>query len=211
VCTVVCSLGLISSLQYVGHWHHGDFAKRYFDAALGDLKKQEKPIAMVDGQVPSQILWALGYPINTYSHLLRQFPQARFVDVATDQLHTIAPDGHVLPVQVPPVRTAVARPRPTCDYHVTKAGAEIPLTGPLGYGGWWVRIGYFATADSPVVVRAGGKEYRTVIQRGLHSLYFAAGPKTFDSIGISGLRDGAALCTDDVAVGRPEPIAIEQP
>jgi hypothetical protein len=211
VCAVVCTLGLISSTQYVAHWHHGDFAKRYFSSALADLERESKPIALVDGQVPNEILWALGYPTNTHSHLLRQFPQARFVDVATDQLHTIASDGRVLPVQIPPVRTSVARPQSSCDYRVSTKGAEIPLTGAVAFGGWWVRIGYFASARSPVVVRAGGKEYHTMIEPGLHSLYFAAGPEVFDSVAITGIQDGATLCTDDVAVGRPEPVTIEQP
>jgi hypothetical protein len=211
VCAVVCTLGLISSTQYVAHWHQGDFAKRYFSAALSDLKKETRPINMVDGQVPNEILWGLGYPTNTYSHLLRQFPQARFVEVATDQLHTIAPDGRVTPVQIPPVRSSVARQGSACDYRVSREGAEIPLTGPVGYGGWWIRIGYFATAHSPVVVAAGGKEYHTMIEPGLHSLYFAAGPDVFDSVEITDIENGAVLCTDDVTVGRPEPVAVEQP
>ena len=32
---------------------------------------------------------------------------------------------------------------------------EIPLDGPVGYGGWWVRVGYLASDTSPVVVTAG--------------------------------------------------------
>jgi hypothetical protein len=84
----------------------------------------------------------------------------------------------------------------------------VPINGPVAYGGLWVRIGYLSSDSSPVVVTAGEASYSTVIQPGVHALFFRAGDR-FEAISISGLADGVALCTDDVIVGRVEPVEAD--
>jgi hypothetical protein len=204
--SLICVLGLVSSTQYALHWQSGDVSKRYFAALLGDISRLHARTEMIDGTVPGGIMWAAGYPMNTHSHLLPQFAsRLSFVTTSTDQLHMVDGRGHIRPVAIAPTRTALPG-RGACGYEVRDDEVRIPLSGPLLYGGWWVRLGYVSTGDSPVTVRAGGKSHRTTIKSGLHSLYFKAGEENFDSITISGLQGDATLCTDDITVGRPEPV-----
>jgi hypothetical protein len=75
----------------------------------------------------------------------------------------------------------------------------------VAYGGLWVRIGYLSSGRSPVVVTAGEASYSTVIEPGVHALYFRAGAR-FEAVSISALAEGVTLCTDDVIVGETEPV-----
>jgi hypothetical protein len=80
----------------------------------------------------------------------------------------------------------------------------VPLDGPVAYGGWWVRIGYLSSGDSPVSVTVGDATRSTTVRAGVHALYLAGGGR-FDRVIIGGLAGGVTLCTDDVTVGRPVP------
>jgi hypothetical protein len=91
----------------------------------------------------------------------------------------------------------------TCDNKVGRHGRRIHLDGKFLYGGWWVRIGYIASASSTISVRAGGLTHDTTVASGLHSLYFKAGDQPFGSVRIGPMIGGGILCTNDVVVGRP--------
>ena len=197
------ALALVSSTQYVWHWQTTMPAKPYFSNLLRTLEASKEPIPLVDTSAPNFIMLPLGYPENLLSRLLVDYPRADFVREATDHLNIVDDDGQVVPAQVSAVRQAVPGPREGCGYAV-RGGREIPLDGPVGYGGWWVRVGYLASDSSPVVVTAGDRTFATTIRPGVHALYFDGGTE-FESIKITGLRAGVTLCTDDVLVGKPEP------
>ncbi|MDX6375118.1 MAG: hypothetical protein QOD98_4106, partial [Nocardioidaceae bacterium] len=173
---------------------------------IPDLEAAKEPVVLVDSEVPDYVMWELGYPDNQLSHLLRGYRErTEFVVVATDHLNVVGPDGHVAPAQVPSTRRALPGPRRGCGYAVSDKDVTMPLDGPLAFGGWWVRIGYLSSGTSPVVVTAGPTAYSTVVQPGVHALFFLAGDE-FDAVSISNLADGVRLCTDDVAVGKPIPV-----
>ena len=86
---------------------------------------------------------------------------------------------------------------------------KIPLDGPVAYGGWWVRIGLLASADTPVRVDAGEKSYDLVVPAGVHAIY-VQGADDFDSISLSRENADATVCTDDITVGRPQPVTQTQ-
>ena len=202
-CTVVAALGTVSSVQYVSHWRTTMPGKPYFTTLLGSIRSADAPVPLVDEAVPDTIMWPLGYPENLLSHLLVHYPDdVRFVDVSTDHLNVVDDTGRVVPAQISTVRRALPGPRAGCGYAVEQKARTLPLDGPVAFGGWWVRIGYLSSARSPVVVTAGSNSYSTVIEPGVHALYFHAGDE-FDSVSISGLADGVRLCTDDVTVGHP--------
>ena len=129
-------------------------------------------------------------------------------DVATDHLSVIDDQGRIQPVAVTPVREGEDGPDGRCGWRVQQAPVTIPLDGPVAFDGWWVRIGYLSSGDSPVRVTAGSAVHDTTVRAGVHALYVAGGPR-FDSVTIEGLVDGVTLCTDDVTVGRAVP-ATEQ-
>lgn len=203
---VVSALGLVSSTQYVLHWRDSGPAEAYFGHLLPALDDASTPITLADDTVPPGVMWGLGYPDNTLSHLLRPYPQVHFADVASDRIGMVAEDGTVSVLAVDSVRASTDGPHRRCGWRVEQSPVTIPLDGPVAFGGWWVRIGYLSSGDSPVRVTAGDVVHDTTVRAGVHALYFAGGG-SFDSVTIGGLADGVSLCTDDVTVGRAVPLS----
>ena len=56
-----------------------------------------------------------------------------------------------------------------------------------------------------MTVSAGGRTQETSVQRGLHTLWFAAGKdQPVSSVDLGSLVGGARLCTSDMSVGHLE-------
>jgi hypothetical protein len=202
----VAALGLVSSTLYVTYWSDTMKGRPYFDQLLPTVRAAKEPIPLVDTTVPGFVMWELGYPGNLLSHML--LPYASHTDyrvVATDQLNVVDSSGSVVPVVITDVRRNLPGPRESCGYAVRGVDRSIPLDGPVAFGGWWVRIGYLSSANSPVVVTAGDATYSTVLKAGVHALFLLGGGQ-FDSIELSGLASGVTMCTDDVLVGRIRPV-----
>jgi len=203
---VIAVLGLVSSVQYADRWQDNLRAKDWFGHLLPTLERSKSPVPLVDAVVPDYIVSPLEGPDNLLSHLLVSLRgHVSFPEVATDQLLIADDSGRLRPVGVPPTRSAPPGPQPGCGYAISDADVSIPLDGPISYDGFWVRIGYLSSARSPVVVSAGDSSYSTVLLPGVHALYVRGGG-TFESVSISRLSAGVTMCTDDVHVGKPEPI-----
>lgn len=201
---VVC-LSLVSSVQYTVRWQSAHESRDYFANVESSLDSRKGRVPLVDVGVPAYIMWAFGAPENATSNVLRMYSDhTRFTDVATDSLFIIGETGKVAPVVVPPVREEKRGPE-KCGWLVADSAVSIPLDGPVFGSGWWIRVGYASSGDSPVTVTAGERTYKTWILKGLHSLYFEASGE-FRSIQVSGLRQGVTLCTDEVALGMPVPV-----
>jgi hypothetical protein len=206
--TVVSVLGLISSTQYARHWQESQPGRPYFETLLAAVSDPQSPMNLVDSSVPGDVMWGLGYPDNTLSHMLRPYRHnVDFVEVATDQVLMVGATGRPAPLVVPPVRRGEPGPDKGCGYLVTTTPVTIDLDGPVAFGGWWVRIGYLSSGDSSVRVTTGDLSHDTTVRSGVHALYFQ-GDGSFDSVTIGGLAPGVSLCTDDVTVGHPEPAEI---
>jgi hypothetical protein len=202
---VVAGLGVVSSLQYTLHWQGSHGTREFFNNVERGLTARTTRVPLIDGSVPGYVVSPLGGPdLGRTSHMLRMFSdRTRYRTVATDRLFVIGESGEVAPVVIPPVREE--KPGPArCGYVVRDSTVRIPLNGPVFGAGWWMRIGYMADGDSPVTVTAGERSHRTWVYKGFHSLYFDAAGR-FDSIEVSGLKNGVTMCTDEVSLGMPEP------
>jgi hypothetical protein len=202
-CVAVALLGTVSTFQSFQFWHDNQPGKAFFTRLVADARRVPPGTPVVDTTVPTTLLWPLSYPNNTLSHLLRPLPRPLdYATSGTDHVLYLAPDGHLRQLALTPGQEAVIPERPSrCTYRVGQGVRRIPLQGPALFGGWWVRIGYIATADSSITVSAGGRTQETSVSRGLHTLYFQAGDRPFHRIRLAGLIGGATLCTDDVTVG----------
>lgn len=203
VCLV---LALLSTRSYADNWDKGLIGAAYMKALIHDTDQATPATPVVDQPLPSFVMWPLTFPANLADRVLRPAPPGlRFATAATDTILIPGPDGHLRQLAVAPDRRAPPSANTTCAHRVGHAMRRIRLDGPVEFGGWWVRIGYIASADSAITVSAGGFTQETSVTHGLHYLYFQAGTQTFDSIHLGHLVGEATLCTDDVTVGRPMP------
>lgn len=202
-CVAVALLGTWSTFGYFHNWHTNQPAKSFFQNLIADVHQLPEGTPVVDTTVPGNVLWPLSFPKNTLSHLLRPLPVGiDYAAVGTDRLMYLAPDGHLGQLDVTSVHRAPPVVGSECGYRVGARMRAIPLDGPFVFGGWWVRVRYIATADTPITVRAGGLTHHTSVSAGLHTLYFMAGGDRFQSITMGHVGPGAHLCTQDVTVGR---------
>jgi hypothetical protein len=207
---VVSALGMISSSQFARYWSTHAEGKPYFSRLLDPIRDATRPVPLVDDPVPNFIMWGLGYPANLQSHLLK--PYADRVDFRTSSIDTLqvaGEDGRIGQVLITPVRTALPGEKESCGYAIHRRPTEIPLDGPVAYGGWWVRIGYIAAEQTPATVTTGDASYDVILPAGLHALYVAGGD-AFDSVMISRENRAARMCTDDITVGRPVPPEVPE-
>ncbi len=197
----------ISNVQYVAHWHGNDKAQTYFDNARAGLESADRPVPLVNGQVPQFIMWGFRFPENSYRHVFAPYAdRTRYLTSATDKLLVFDNAGRLRAATVSPVRRNVPAADRRCGYRVD--GPEtlrIPLDGPVIGGGWWVRLGYLADGDGTVTVTAGERVHEIPVEKGLHAMFFRADGE-FEQIKLSGLDEGTSLCTNDVTLGVPEPL-----
>ncbi len=206
---VVSALGVVSSSQFATYWSSHAEGEPYFDRLLAPVRDADRPLPLVDGPVPNFIMWGLGYPANLQSRLLAPYAdRVDFRTSAVDSLMIAGPDGTVSPVSIPPIRHAEPGPTDFCGWEIRRHPTEIPLDGPLAFGGWWVRVHYLAAEQTPATITAGTATYDVILPFGEHDLYVAA-DGVFDSISLARGSRTATLCTDDITVGRPEPTQPE--
>ncbi|MEP9365485.1 hypothetical protein ABLE68_21130 [Nocardioides sp. CN2-186] len=210
VVAVVSVLGLVSSTQFAWHWSTHAEGRDYYAKLLPVVSDPVFPVPMVDAGVPNFVMWGLGYPANLLSHVLEPYSDnIDYESSAVDHLMAVGEDGQVAPLVVPPTRRGKPGPEAGCGYPVSASPVKIPLDGPVAYGGWWVRVGLLASADTPVRVDAGGKSYDLVVPAGVHAIYVQGGDD-FDSVRLSRENDAATVCTDDITVGRPQAVTQTQ-
>jgi hypothetical protein len=200
----ITAVAILSTIGFVTTWHSDDRGRHWVQTLSGTLMAAPAPVPLVDRVVPDFVMAHLIPAEILASRLFVREENADWVSVSTDRLNAIDDAGRVLPVIIPPVRTAVAGPVAGCGYHLGSTPITIALNGPVTEDGLWLRIGYLSSGASPVRVTAGDRTVNTTIQPGLHALFVRAG-SSFDSVRISGLSDPTFLCTDDVTAGVPQP------
>jgi len=198
-----------STYGYMTYWHADDGARRWFAALVPQLRAATTPIPVVDATVPYSVTNGVRYPENLQSRVLAGEKVLAFTRVATDRLDIVDDHGRIGAVAVVPTRSGEDGPNGRCGWKVEADPVTIPLDGPVAFGGWWVRIGYLSSGDSPVTVTAGDVARDTTVRPGVHALYFEGGPQ-FRSVTIGGLVDGVTLCTNDVTVGRVVPASSDE-
>jgi hypothetical protein len=202
VMSVIAAVSLYSTVQFVHHWHSDHRGRNWVETATHQLDAAPGPVPLVDSPVPVFVTNGLRYPENLQSRVLARQANADWVSVATDLLFVLDDTGRIKPAGIPATRRGDPGPVEGCGYRPGARPQTVELDGAVAYGGWWVRIGYLASGDSPIRLSAGDRTVSTTVHGGVHSLYFLGGG-TFDSVRIAGLSHGVNLCTDDITVGRP--------
>jgi len=200
---VVAASGVASSSAYAGYWHHDNASDAYLHHLRDDLRAEGRA-DLAETVVPDSVFSHLAAPSNTTRRLAPLVSdQVRFPAVSP-RLLVVGPDGGL---RAAAIQMGVAsEPGPTegCGWRVTSAGTRIPMQGRAFWWVWWLRIGYLASHDSPMTVRAGGSVVRTSVESGVHSLYVRV-EGSFSTVRLDGLEAGVTVCVDTVEAGQPVP------
>ncbi|MGB8021391.1 MAG: hypothetical protein WCF04_09210 [Candidatus Nanopelagicales bacterium] len=160
---------------------------------------------VLDTPVDVQVLGPLLAPDNRLSSVFALVPTKSTFESQATTLTSVPPHGGLA---ASTVRGASARPGPEtrCGWRVEGSG-RIPLAGRTA--GTVLEIAYIATGPGEARISVDGQVPTEVrIEAGLQK-WFIALPGQGDSIVVTDLTPGVALCTDEVRFGTPEPLPAE--
>ena len=205
---LVCVGGLLSSVRYVGYWHHDNASRAYVKNLQNGLATARGTVDLANQMVPNDVMPAYTAPNDVTSNYVPLLASnARFPD-STDRLRVLTVDGQVRSARIKEGHRSVAGRAPDCGHRVTPPGATIPLDGSTFDFTWWMRIGYLSATGSPVTVSAGRSHVHAQLRSGVHSLFVKV-TGVFDSVRLSGLAPGTNVCVNVVEVGDAVPGEVE--
>lgn len=199
---LVCASSVVTTIRYVDYWHTRNASEAYLKT-LGDELREAGAIDLVDEAVPDAVIPALSAPYNGMHRLMAILENHASFPDASPRLAVVGENGTLREALIEDAAVLSERgPRDGCGWLVRRRGKEIPLTGRLFESPWWARIGYLASADSPVLIRAGRSRVETEVLAGPNSLWVQLeGP--FRRIRVTGLAPGVSMCVDTIEVGQP--------
>jgi hypothetical protein len=199
----ICLSAAFTTIRYVDIWHTQNASDSYMHNLAADLRAQGD-VDLADENVPDAVIPGIFAPDNGLRRVISLLStRAAFPD-ATSRLGVVAIDGTIRQALIGPGVVSRPGPKTDCGWLVSDQGRTIPLTARAFDFEWWLRIGYLASANSPVVVSAGSSRIETEVDAGLNSLYVKI-EGTFDSVRIDGLDPGVRLCVDTIEVGQAVP------
>lgn len=207
VVTILVVIGcVISTLAYVRNWQDRNGTKAYYDNARKDiLASKLDRVPLVDLPVPQNMLWAFGYPENTYSHIFRNLERhVVFPDHAVDQIFMLSGSGRLVPLGFPPQRTMIHGQGQGCGYILhRKRPTTIPLDGPVVGGGWWIAMAYASPHDFGVQIELGDSTREMKLPAGMHTAYFKA-DGSYGSVVLRNEPEGESACITALVLGNPD-------
>jgi hypothetical protein len=202
VTVAVALLAVVSTLAYVRNWQNNNATEPYYDNALSTIAHAAvKPAPLVDLTLPQTLLWAFGYPENSYSHIFRNIrAQTSYPDHSVDHLFVLDDQGRLTEALIPPTRTMVGGAG--CGYVLGASPTDIPLDGPVVGGGWWIRMEYGAPHAFRVRIGLGETTRTMNLPAGDHAAYFKA-DGSYNSVVVQNSRRGSDACVTQLTLGAP--------
>jgi hypothetical protein len=194
---------VLSTLTYVHNWQQHNHTEAYFDnVRTTTALAEDKPLPVVDGSLPIDLLWAFGYPENTYSHVFRAFDtELTYPDQSIDRLFVVDGIGRVVPAQIPRTRYMVGASN--CGYVLKRAvPTTIPLNGPVIGGGWWIKMTYGAPQAFDAMIGMGDQQTPMHFPAGDHTAYFRA-DGSYSTVVVDNTPSGARTCITSLSLGEP--------
>ena len=200
VTVLVVAGAMVSTLTYVRNWQDNNPTKPYFDNLRRTVAATDgKPLPLVNQSLPQNLLWAFGYPENTYQHVFESLDlPVEYPDQSIDRLFVLDDQGRVTPAAVPPARSMVGGEG--CGYVLRRTPTTIPLDGPVVGGGWWIRMDYGAPRPFRVRIGLGDTTRRMRLPAGAHTAYFQA-DGSYDSVVLANSPRGKGACVTQLVLG----------
>lgn len=199
---IVCASSVVTTIRYVDYWHTRNPSEAYLKT-LGAELRAAGAIDLVDRGVPDPVIPAIYAPDNLVHRFMAIIENRASFPETSSRLAVVDEDGTLREALIEDAAVLSERgPRVGCGWLVRERGKEIPLTGRAFESTWWARIGYLASADSPVVIQAGDSRHETEVLAGPNSLWVRL-QGSFNEIRVSGLGAGVSMCVDTIEVGQP--------
>jgi hypothetical protein len=202
----------VSTLRFDRYWSSNP-ARPYLSTLRTELSLAPKGVVLYDQEVPPQVAWALLYPYNQLSYLLRPLennlhflePGHSSPDLAISDEH-----GHLRRVAIFGPHAVPGPLQNGCSWMLGPVAIRMQLDGRTFPWVWVLRMAYIASADTTGTVHAGRTHATVEFRRGLHELYLQV-VGAISTVTFSSLTHGASVCTSDLAVGKPVPIEGSTP
>ena len=205
---IMCVGGVVSSVRYVGFWHHDNASRAYVKNVQNALASAHGTVDLANQLVPNDVMPAYTAPNDmTRNFVPLLASKARFPD-SSDRLRLFTVDGQLRAADIKRGYKSVPGRVPDCGHRVQAPRADIDLDGTTFDFTWWMRIGYISSANTPVTVTAGNSEVHARLRKGLHSLFVQTNG-VFDSVRLSGLDAGTIVCVNVIEVGDAVPGEVE--
>jgi hypothetical protein len=203
ITVAVVIAGMVSTLAYVRNWQQGNHTETYFHNVQDSLRAiQDKPAPVVDGSLPQTLLWAFGYPENTYSHIFKTMDgDISYPTTSVDRLFVIDDTGRLVQAQIPRTRFMVGETG--CGYVLKRrVPTAITLNGPVIGGGWWIKMTYGAPKAFGAKVGLGSSSFHMDFPAGDHTVYFRANG-SYSAVLMDNSPQGAHACITSLTLGQP--------
>ncbi len=194
--------GLWSNISYAQIWHTNHPGERYVQAAQQSLRGQG-PVDLADQVVPPVVIPGFSAPYNTTKRLLPLVVDGVAFPEVTSRLVVLDRRGTAQRAEIDAKVTSLPGPDEGCGWKLEDEPVTIAMNQASFDFGWWVRIGYLASASDTLTIRAGDTETEARARQGLHSIYLRA-EGSIDSVTVRS-TGAAVLCIDTVEVGQPIP------
>jgi hypothetical protein len=201
---IVVLSGTVSATGYARMWHTQNVGDHFLNTAIDTMAGLDE-VDLADQDVPPTVIAPFGFPYNRTRILLPLVSKTARFPEATDDLHILDGDGALRQADLDVAASSRPGPVEGCGWRVAGEGRAIPLERATNGFSWWLKIGYLASGDSGVRVRAGTSTISTEVFRGLGDLYVYVDGGVFDEVRFEALDPGVTLCIDTIDVGTPVP------
>lgn len=190
--------GVVSSIHYIGYWHHENASRLYtknLEAAL-----RAGPVELADQVLPSTVMPAYTQPENRSRRFMRLFfGRVRFPR-ETSSLHMIGPSGKIVEAKISPDTVSGPGPTTGCGWKsTTRLPPPIPLRG-VAIDPHWIQINYLSSKSTTVRVTTDRDRASADLLSGLGHVYVAVtGPVSM--VRVQPMDPETTVCVDTVAAG----------
>ena len=202
----------VSTVRFDRYWSSNP-ARPYVSTLRTELALAPRDLVLYDQEVPPQVAWALLFPYNQLSYLLRPLPTyPHFLEPGHSEptLATTDDFGHLRRVAIFGPHAVPGPLQNGCGWMLGPVAVRVRLDGTTFGWTWVLRMAYIASTDTTGTVRAGRTVATVDFKRGLHELYVAV-VGAISYVTFSSLSHNATVCTSDLAVGKPIPIEGSTP
>lgn len=200
-CVAMTVGGVVSTVGYVGFWHHDNASKGFIDRLRADVARLG-PVDLVPQTLPDAVMPAYTSPVNQSAAFVALLDLPVTYPESSDKLGMLGNDGSVHAMVIGPGPRTGPGPLEGCGWRVTDRGRTLQLDGAPGsqIAPNWMRIAYLASQASTVEITVDGDTREESVRPGLNNLFLRSDGDV-EEVRLAGLEPETTVCIDVIEVG----------